>query len=151
MSSLCILIHAAPAYIGKSCTVLLINIVVLMLVQDYGDPQKWGDPAFVAFVVAVCCLASRHIDDPRVRASPNDGVSSGTMWFNLFNSLRTLPGGDRPTLYTIQATLVAGIYAIRWGKLSKPSHLSPSPSLSLDAGLHRSTDAYDIFDAFGPL
>src|SRR5712672_539845 len=29
-----------------------------MLVQDYRDPQKWGDPAFVAFVVAVCCLAS---------------------------------------------------------------------------------------------
>ena len=115
--------------------------------QNYGDPQKWGEPGFVAFVVAVCCLASRHIDDPRVRANPNDRVSSGTTWFDLFNSLRTLPGGDRPTLYTIQATLVAGIYAIGWGKLSKAFALiSESVTLSLDAGLHRSTDAYDIFD-----
>jgi hypothetical protein len=119
-----------------------------MFFQDYGDPQKWGEPGFVAFVVAVCCLASRHIDDPRVRANPNDGVSSGTMWFDLFNRLRTLPGGDCPTLYTVQATLVAGIYAIGWGKLSKAFALiSESVTLSLDAGLHRSTDAYDIFDA----
>ena len=123
-------------------------VVILMFFQNYGDPQKWGEPGFVAFVVAVCCLASRHIDDPRVRANPNDGVSSGTMWFGLFNRLRTLPGGDRPTLYTIQATLVAGIYAIGWGKLSKAFALiSESVTLSLDAGLHRSTDAYDIFDA----
>jgi transcription factor-like protein len=119
-----------------------------MFFQDYGDPQKWGEPGFVAFVVAICCLASRHIDDPRVQANPNDRVSSGTMWFDLFNRLRTLPGGDRPTLYTIQATLVSGIYAIGWGKLSKAFALiSESVTLSLDAGLHRSTDAYDIFDA----
>ncbi|KAI0266452.1 fungal-specific transcription factor domain-containing protein [Gloeopeniophorella convolvens] len=116
--------------------------------SDYGDPQKWGEPGFAAFVVAVCCLASRHIDDPRVRADPNDGVSSGTQWFDLFGRLRTLPGADRPTLYTIQATLVAGVYAIGWGKLSKAFALiSESVTLSLDAGLHRSSDAYDIFDA----
>lgn len=116
--------------------------------NDYGDPQKWGEPGFVAFVVAVCCLASRHIDDPRVRANPNEGVSSGTMWFDLFSRLHTLPGADRPTLYTIQATLVAGVYAVGWGKLSKAFALfSESITLSLDAGLHRSTDAYDIFDA----
>ncbi|KAF8259235.1 fungal-specific transcription factor domain-containing protein [Lactarius quietus] len=116
--------------------------------NDYGDPQKWGEPGFVAFVVAVCCLASRHIDDPRVRANPNEGVSSGTMWFDLFNHLRTLPGADRPTLYTVQATLVAGVYTVGWGKLSKAFALfSESITLSLDAGLHRSTDAYDIFDA----
>jgi hypothetical protein len=108
---------------------------------------------------SLCSLCSRgllpyfvHIGDPRVRASPDDGVSSGTMWFDLFNRLRTLPGGYCPTLYTIQATLVAGIYAIGWGKPSKAFALiSESVTLSLDAGLHRSTDAYDIFDAFGPL
>ena len=124
------------------------GLLVLMFLQDYGNPQKWGEPGFVAFVVAVCCLASRHIDDLRVRADPNEGVSSGTMWFDLFNRLRTLPGADRPTLYTIQATLVAGVYTVGWGKLSKAFALfSESITLSLDAGLHRSTDAYDIFDA----
>jgi hypothetical protein len=130
------------------CVPLDLKYYFLMCFQDYGNPQKWGEPGFVAFIVAVCCLASRHIDDPRVRENPNDGVSSGTMWFDLFNRLRTLPGGDRPTLYTIQATLVAGVYAIGWGKLSKAFALfSESVTLSLDAGLHRSTDAYDIFDA----
>lgn len=102
----------------------------------------------MALVVAVCCLASRHIDDPRVRVDPNDGVSSGAMWFDLFSRLRMLPGADRPTLYTIQATLIAGVYAIGWGKLSRAfALLSESVTLSLDAGLHRSTDAYDMFDA----
>jgi hypothetical protein len=75
----------------------------------------------------------------------NDGVSSGTMWFDLFSRLRMLPGADRPT---IQATLVAAVYAIGWGKLSRAfALLSESVTLSLDAGLHRSTDAYDMFDA----
>jgi hypothetical protein len=169
--------HVHPSHydthllMGKSCTVLPIDVilfdafparsdipqrtyhqayvsVILTFFQDYGDPQKWGEPGFVALVVAVCCLASRHIDDPRVRVDPSDGVSSGTMWFDLFSRLRTLPGADRPTLYTIQATLVAGVYAIGWGKLSRAfALLSESVTLSLDAGLHRSTDAYDMFDA----
>jgi hypothetical protein len=44
--------------------------------------------------------------------------------------------------------LVAGVYAIRWGKLSRTfALLSESVTLSLDAGLHRSKDAYDISDA----
>ncbi|TFY70865.1 hypothetical protein EVG20_g2137 [Dentipellis fragilis] len=115
--------------------------------NDYGNPQKWGEPGFAAFIVAVCCLASRHIDDPRVRADPSDGISSGTQWFELFGRLRTLPGADRPTVYTVQAVLVAGVYAVGWGKLSKAVALiSESITLSVDAGLHRSADAYDIFD-----
>ncbi|KAI0066865.1 hypothetical protein BV25DRAFT_1796186 [Artomyces pyxidatus] len=115
--------------------------------SDYGNPQKWGEPGFAAFVVAMCCLASRHIDDPRVRADPNDGVSSGTQWFELFGRLRTLPAADRPTVYTIQATLIAGVYAVGWGKLSKAfSLISEAITLSIDAGLHRSADEYDIFD-----
>ncbi|KAI0051558.1 hypothetical protein FA95DRAFT_1534316 [Auriscalpium vulgare] len=115
--------------------------------SDYGNPQKWGEPGFAAFVVAVCCLASRHIDDPRVRADPTDGISSGTQWFELFGRLRTLPGADRPTVYAVQATLVAGVYAVGWGKLSKAfSLMSEAITLSTDAGLHRSADEYDIFD-----
>ncbi|KDQ51837.1 hypothetical protein JAAARDRAFT_40663 [Jaapia argillacea MUCL 33604] len=114
---------------------------------DYGNPQKWGEPGFAAFIVSICCLSSRHIDDPRVRADPNDGVSAGTQWFELFGRLRTLPSSDRPTLYTIQAVLIAGVYAVGLGKLSKAfSLLAEAVTLSIDAGLHRSADAYDIFD-----
>ncbi|OBZ78048.1 putative transcriptional regulatory protein C3C7.04 [Grifola frondosa] len=114
---------------------------------DYGNPRKWGEPGFAAFIVAICCLSSRHIDDPRVRADPNDGNSAGTQWFDLLGRLRTLPGGDKPTLYTVQAVLIAGVYAVGLGKLSKAfALLSSAITLSIDAGLHRSADDYDVFD-----
>lgn len=115
--------------------------------QDYGNPQKWGEPGFAAFIVAVCCLASRHVDDPRVRSDPSEGISAGTQWFELFGRLRTLPIADRPTLYTVQAHLIAAVYAVGLGKLSKAAALlSEAITVSIDAGLHRSADTYDLFD-----
>ena len=115
--------------------------------QDYGNPRKWGEPGFAAFIVAICCLSSRHIDDPRVRADPNDSNSAGTQWFDLLARLRTLPGADKPTLYTIQSVLIAGVYAVGLGRLSKAfALLAEAVTLSLDAGLHRSADDYDLFD-----
>lgn len=115
--------------------------------QDYGNPRKWGEPGFAAFIVAICCLSSRHIDDPRVRADPNDSNSAGTQWFDLLARLRTLPGADKPTLYTIQSVLIAGVYAVGLGRLSKAfALLAEAITLSIDAGLHRSADDYDLFD-----
>ncbi|KAH8078750.1 fungal-specific transcription factor domain-containing protein [Cristinia sonorae] len=115
---------------------------------DYGNPHKWGEPGFAAFIVAICCLSSRHIDDPRVRADPADGNTAGTTWFELFGRLRTLPTADRPTIYTVQSVLIAGVYAVGLGKLSKAFALiSEAITLSIDSGLHRSADAYDVFDA----
>ncbi|KAJ6453418.1 fungal-specific transcription factor domain-containing protein [Mycena vitilis] len=106
---------------------------------DYGNPQKWGEPGFAAFIVAICCLASRHMDDPRVRTSPLDAHSAGTQWFDLLGRLRTL--------YTIQADLIAAVYAVGLGKLSKAAALlSEAVSVAVDAGLHRSADTYDLFD-----
>ncbi|EIW56190.1 uncharacterized protein TRAVEDRAFT_128689 [Trametes versicolor FP-101664 SS1] len=114
---------------------------------DYGNPRKWGEPGFAAFIVAICCLSSRHIDDPRVRADPNDSNSAGTQWFDLYLRLRTLPGADKPTLYTIQSVFIAGVYAVGLGKLSKAfALLAESVTMSFDAGLHRSSDDYDLFD-----
>ncbi|KII85637.1 hypothetical protein PLICRDRAFT_44970 [Plicaturopsis crispa FD-325 SS-3] len=115
--------------------------------EDYGNPQKWGEPGFGAFIVAICCLASRHMDDPRVRADPDDGISAGKQWFDLFVRLRTLPIADCPTLYTIQADLIAGVYAVGLGRLSKAAALlSESVTVCIDAGLHRSADGYGCFD-----
>ncbi|KAF7303862.1 P-type phospholipid transporter [Mycena indigotica] len=115
--------------------------------SDYGNPTKWGEPGFAAFIVSICCLASRHMDDPRVRASPQDGISAGTQWFELLGRLRTLPIADRPTLYTIQADLIAAVYAVGLGKLSKAAALlSEAITISIDAGLHRNADTYDLFD-----
>lgn len=95
----------------------------------------------------MCCLASRHTDDARVRSNPAEGTSAGTQWFDLFGRLRTLPISDRPTLYTIQADLVAAVYAVGLGRLSKAaSLLSEAVTVSIDAGLHRSADTYDLFD-----
>ncbi|KAG6887599.1 hypothetical protein C0992_011577 [Termitomyces sp. T32_za158] len=120
---------------------------LLSVYQDYGNPEKWGEAGFASFIVAVCCLASRHIDDPRVRANPSDGISSGTHWFELFGRLRNLPIADRPTLYNIQANLIAAVYAVGLGKLSKAAALlAEAVTMSIDAGLHRCADDYDVFD-----
>lgn len=126
---------------------LLPFLHVPTFLADYGNPSKWGEPGFAALVVAICCLSSRHIDDPRVRSDPSDGNSAGTQWFELFGRLRTLPSADRPTVYTVQSVLVAGVYAVGLGKLSKAfGLLAEAITLSLDTGLHRSADAYDVFD-----
>lgn len=83
-----------------------------------------------------------------MRADPSDGNTAGTVWFDLFGRLRALPTADRPTVYTVQSVLIAGVYAIGLGKLSKAFALiSEAITLSIDGGLHRSADAYDVFDA----
>ena len=57
-----------------------------------------------------------------------------------------LPIADRPTLYTIQADLVAAVYAVGLGRLSKAAALlSEAITVSVDAGLHRSSHSYDLF------
>lgn len=87
------------------------------------------------------------MDDARVRANPTDGITAGTHWFELLGRLRTLPIADQPTLYTIQADLVAAVYAVGLGRLSRAaSLLSEAVTVSVDAGLHRSADTYDLFD-----
>jgi hypothetical protein len=119
----------------------------MSFLQDYGNPQKWGEPGFAAFIVSICCLASRHIDDPRVRADPNDGISAGAQWFDLLGRLRTLPIADRATPYNIQANLIAAVYAVGLGKISKAaSLLAEAVTMCIDGGLHRSADNYDLFD-----
>ncbi|KAK8861354.1 hypothetical protein IAR55_002173 [Kwoniella newhampshirensis] len=115
---------------------------------DYANPQQWGEPGFTCFIVAVCTLSSRHVDDPRVRANPSDPSTAGKQYFELFKRLRDLPSADRPTLYSIQAAFLAAIYAFGLGNLSKAFALqAESITLCLDGGLHRSVDGYDHFDA----
>lgn len=116
--------------------------------DEYAKPEKWGEPGFAAFIVAICCLASRHMDDSRVRADPNDSISAGVHWFELFTRLRTLPIADRPTLYNIQADLIAAVYAVGLGRISRAAALlAEAVTMCMDAGLHRSADTYDLFDS----
>ena len=115
---------------------------------DYANPSQWGEPGFACFIVAVCTLSSRHVDDPRVRANPTDPSTAGKAYFELFKRLRDFPAADRPTLYSIQAAFLAAIYAFGLGNLSKAFALqAESITLCLDGGLHRSVDGYDHFDA----
>lgn len=82
-----------------------------------------------------------------MRSDPSDGNTAGLQWFELFGRLRMLPTADRPTVYTVQSVLIAGVYAVGLGKLSKAfALLAEAITLSLDTGLHRSADAYDVFD-----
>ena len=126
---------------------LLPFLHVPTFLHDYGNPTKWGEPGFACFILATCCLASRHSDDPRVRSEPADSFSCGTHWFELLARLRSLPTADRPTLYTVQAIFISAIYAVGLGHLSKGfALLAEAITLSFDAGLHRSVEAYDCFD-----
>lgn len=87
------------------------------------------------------------MDDPRVRANPNDSISAGVHWFDLFNRLRTLAIADRPTLYNIQANLIAAVYGVGLGRISRAAALlAEAVTMCIDAGLHRSADTYDLFD-----
>ncbi|KAI5455410.1 hypothetical protein NCC49_000221 [Naganishia albida] len=114
---------------------------------DYANPQKWAEPGFACFVVAVCTLSSRHVDDPRVRAKVDDPSTAGKQYFELFKRLRDLPSADRPTLYSIQAAFLAAIFAFGLGTLSKAfSLLAESVTLCLDGGLHRSVEGYEYFN-----
>ena len=138
-----------PTFLTVSLPIffLLHSLLNFLLSQDYGNPRKWGEPGFAAFIVAVCCLASRHIDDPRVRARPDDGISAGVHWYELFNQLQIYPIADRPTLYNIQANLIAAVYAVGLGRISRAAALlAESVTMCIDAGLHRSADTYDLFD-----
>jgi len=120
---------------------------LLLLSQDYSNPQKWGEPGFAAFIVAICCLASRHIDDPRVRAHPDDSISAGVHWYELFKRLQIHPIADQPTLYNIQANLIAAVYAVGLGRISRAAALlAESVTMCTDAGLHRSADSYNLFN-----
>src|SRR5712672_2280286 len=101
-----------------------------MLVQDYRDPQKWGDPAFVAFVVAVCCLASCTSTTHEFVQAQMTGCRLGPcgLTFSIacahFQEDIALPY----TLFRprwLRASMQSGGESHR-----KPSHLSPSLSHS---------------------
>jgi hypothetical protein len=93
--------------------------------------------------VSLCCISSLHIDNPVVRSQ-----NLGLKWFELYNQLRSLPGNDRPTLYTIQAVLIGAVFAVGQGLVSRAlALLAEAVTLAMDAGLHRRADAYDWFDA----
>ncbi len=109
--------------------------------SDYGNPTKWGESGFACFILSICAVSSRHIDDVRVRRDPADSLSAGLHYFELFNTIRS-SSTDRPTMYTIQGVFVSAVYAIGLGKLSKGSALlAEAITLSIDAGIHRSADA----------
>lgn len=87
------------------------------------------------------------MDDARVRADPNNSISAGMQWFDLSKRLNAMSIADRPTLYNIQANLIAAVYAIGSGKLTKASALlAKACTMCVDAGLHRSAENYDLFD-----
>ncbi|KAH6879591.1 fungal-specific transcription factor domain-containing protein [Coprinopsis sp. MPI-PUGE-AT-0042] len=103
--------------------------------NDYGNPQKWAEPGFAAFIVSICCLASRHMDDPRVRSDPNDGITAGTQWFELLGRLRTYP--SQIALPSIPSNPISLLRSL----------LAEAVTMCIDGGLHRSADNYDLFDA----
>ncbi|TIB28757.1 hypothetical protein E3P86_03806 [Wallemia ichthyophaga] len=117
--------------------------------QDYATPSAWGEPGFASLVVAICTIASRHIDDVRVRSDAADPASSGRSYLVLYERLREIQNAHGGTgsgnVYYIQSTFLIAIYLIGSGKLGRAfATLAKSITLSIDSGLHRSLEHYDL-------
>ncbi|KAL0071096.1 hypothetical protein AAF712_001654 [Marasmius tenuissimus] len=147
--------HIPPDLMDRqSCSMLPLDIILHSPLPAYPDlprrlrqPPEMGRTRFC--YIHRCDMLSSFPTCGRSSSTscPNNGITAGTRWFELLGQLRILPIADRPTLYTIQADLVAAIYAVGLGRLSKAAALlSEAVTISIDAGLHRSSDTYDLFD-----
>jgi len=82
-----------------------------------------------------------------MRAHPNDGISARAHWYKLFKWLQIHSIADQPTLYNIQANLIAAAYAVGLGHISRAAVLlAQSVTMCIDAGLHHSSDSYNLFN-----
>jgi hypothetical protein len=111
--------------------------------QDYGNPRKWADVGFAAFIVSVCMTASLNHDDGALKTD-----ATRTAWFELFTQLRALPGADYPSPYTVQALTLAATFG--FGANLEPAAfrlLAEAAAGVIGAGMHQSADQFDWFDA----
>jgi len=82
-----------------------------------------------------------------MRAHPNDGISARAHWYKLFKWLQIYSIADQPTLYNIQANLIAAAYAVGLRHISRAAVLlAQSVTMYIDAGLHHSSDSYNLFN-----
>ncbi|KAJ7116202.1 fungal-specific transcription factor domain-containing protein [Mycena crocata] len=79
--------------------------------QSLVDGLHLRDPQFGAVVLAVCSLASRYSDDPRVFLDefPNSEHSCGWKWFRQVRPLGTLISLE-PSLHQIQLIFLSTLY-----------------------------------------
>ncbi|KAJ7782337.1 fungal-specific transcription factor domain-containing protein [Mycena maculata] len=92
-----------------------INIVMCMLhrptfERSIASGLHLADHSFGAVVIAVCALASRYSDDPRVvLEGTNSKLSSGWEWFRQLPYLNT-EFRRAPTLYDLQLVFLSIVY-----------------------------------------
>lgn len=125
---------------------------ILHVPSFFADLYQWDSHSFAALVVSMCMLASRYVDDPRVRRDP--GTSHIRYWTNAKENPATAGLGYyglfcRLIDHAIHSDNV--IYAIQsrfFGSMFHSVDNVPHPvaqglvadalSRSLDGGLHRS-------------
>ncbi|KAJ7862441.1 fungal-specific transcription factor domain-containing protein [Mycena leptocephala] len=80
--------------------------------QSISDGLHFRDSQFGAVVLAVCSLASRHSDDPRVFLDgANSEHSCGWKWFRQVRPLRA-SFSPEPSLYELQLICLSAIYLV---------------------------------------
>jgi hypothetical protein len=90
----------------------------------------------------VCCISTLNIDHPMAPSQ-----ETRLAWFELLLRIRSLPGGDVPTPYLIQAVALGAIFAVGQNAQARAlALLAEAVALVFEAGLHRRADAYDWFD-----
>ncbi|TXT05566.1 uncharacterized protein COLE_06886 [Cutaneotrichosporon oleaginosum] len=113
---------------------------ILHVPSFFNDLYSWDSHSFAALVVSMCMLASRYVDDPRVRKDPDNPATAGLGYCDLFSRLIDYAIHSDNVIYAIQSRFFGSIFH----SVDNVPHpvaqglVADALSRSLDGGLHRS-------------
>ncbi|KAK0441804.1 fungal-specific transcription factor domain-containing protein [Desarmillaria tabescens] len=103
------------------------------------DGRHFKDASFAAVLLAVCAVASRYSDDPRVLVDETSKLSSGWKWANqVIGMNRAYPGMNAPSLLDAQLCCLLG-YFVLGSSVPHQAWITVGIGLRIaqDAGAHR--------------
>ncbi|GMK59945.1 hypothetical protein CspeluHIS016_0901620 [Cutaneotrichosporon spelunceum] len=118
---------------------------ILHIPSFFADLYRWDSHSFAALVVSMCMLASRYVDDPRVRkdASEYNPATAGLGYCDLFSRLIDHAIHSDNVIYAIQSRFFGSMFH----SVDNVPHpvaqglVADALSRSLDGGLHRSVSS----------
>lgn len=128
---------------------------ILHVPSFFADLYRWDSHSFAALVVSMCMLATRYVNDPRVRSDPgmfaflvptdasDNPATAGLGYYDLFCRLIDHAIHSDNVIYAIQSRLFGSMFH----SVDNVPHpvaqglVADALSRSLDGGLHRAVSA----------
>ncbi|BEI81790.1 hypothetical protein CcaverHIS002_0209500 [Cutaneotrichosporon cavernicola] len=116
---------------------------ILHIPSFFADLYRWDSHSFAALVVSMCMLASRYVDDPRVRKEASNPATAGLGYCDLFSRLIDHAIHSDNVIYAIQSRFFGSMFH----SVDNVPHpvaqglVADALSRSLDGGLHRSVSS----------